>query len=102
MASGDGNSVSAAWAQVVAGELRKAGVDLESALREAGLEARTINNEDTWIPTHGTPPSWRSPPASSRTIAMARNSAPASIRARRMRFPTWEPPAARLRTDCAI
>ena len=50
MASGDGNSVSAAWAQVVAGELRKAGVDLESALREAGLEARTINNEDAWIP----------------------------------------------------
>ena len=50
MASGDGNSVSAAWAQVVAGELRKAGVDLESALREAGLEARTINNEEAWIP----------------------------------------------------
>ena len=50
MASGDGNSVSAAWAQVVAGELRKAGVDLESALREAGLEARTINNEDAWYP----------------------------------------------------
>ncbi len=50
MASGDGNSVSAAWAQVVARELRKAGVDLESALCEAGLEARTINNEDAWIP----------------------------------------------------
>ena len=50
MASGDGNSVSAAWARIVARELRKAGVDLDSALREAGLEMRTVNNEDAWIP----------------------------------------------------
>ena len=34
----------------MASELRKAGADLESALREAGLEVRTINHEDAWIP----------------------------------------------------
>ncbi len=50
MTNGEGSSVTAAWARAVAGELRRAGVDLEHALREAGLEARTINNEEAWIP----------------------------------------------------
>jgi AraC-like DNA-binding protein len=50
MANGEGSSVSAAWARVAAGEMRKSGIDLKRALREAGLEARTINNEAAWIP----------------------------------------------------
>src|SRR5262245_52723412 len=42
--------VRALWARMVVDRFRQAGADLESALAEAGLELRSLNKADAWIP----------------------------------------------------
>jgi AraC-like DNA-binding protein len=43
-------SVSTLWARMIVHELKRQGADVEGALAKAGLELRSINNPDGWIP----------------------------------------------------